>query len=358
MNILHVDLDFGTGGAEKFIVHLSNEQAKQHDVTILSLWKVDPEKDIFVNQIDSKVKFITFNKKKGIDIRVVIKLISLFKKKKFDVVHTHRSSVNYVLLTKVLFFKNLNVVHTIHNDAYKETPNKILRFIKSFLAKRNYFKPVTISEESNRSFVKAYGINAPLVYNGTPKLCKTKDFLSIKKQMQIIKGGGDLILSVGRISKQKNYQCLIDVVQELISEGFDISLVIIGRIDLKLNISNKEKIHLIGIKNNPFDYMNCSDFFCLSSLYEGLPITLIESIQSEAVNIITPVGGMKDIIQDSISGFVSSDVSKKEIKITIKRALMTNQTDREKISLEAKKKFNKKFNIENVSKNYKKVYDS
>jgi glycosyltransferase involved in cell wall biosynthesis len=358
MRILHVDLDFGTGGAEKFIVHLSKEQTIHHQVTVVSLWDINPKIDIFVNQLDSRVKFITLNKKKGFDIKTVVKLISFLKKNKFDAVHTHRSTINYVLLIKIFFLKDLNITHTIHNDAFKETPNKILRFIKSYFIKSGYFKPVTISDESNQSFVKAYNLNSPIIYNGTPKLTLSKHHLNVKQEMQIYKGEGELILSVGRISKQKNYQSLINVIEELNHEGFNLSLVIIGRQELKLDISLNNKIHLLGVKSNPFDYMNNTDFFCLASLYEGLPITLIESVQSSALNIVTPVGGMPDIIKNLINGFVTKGVTENAIKITIKKALQTTKNERQKFVSESQKIFNKKLNIKNVSIDYEKIYNS
>jgi len=358
MKILHVDLDFGTGGAEKFIVHLSNEQTKLHDVSIVSLWDINPKTDIFVNQIDSNVKFNSLNKKKGFDLVVLKKLMYFLKKNKYDVIHTHRSSLNYVLLIKFFFLRELNIVHTIHNDAFKETTNKFIRLIKYYFIKYDFFKPVTISDESYQSFFKAYGLNAPIIYNGTPKLSVTKEYLNVKKEMSFYKAEGDLILSVGRISKQKNYQALVNIVEELNHEGFNLSLVIIGRKELDLKISLKNKIHLLGIKTNPFDYMNNADFFCLSSLFEGLPITLIESVQSNALNIVTPVGGMKDIIKNLKNGFVAKDLSKEAIKSTIKKALLTTKKERKKYVLEAQKIFDEKFNIKKVSIDYEKIYNS
>jgi len=358
LRILHIDLDFGTGGAEKFIVHLSKEQVKFHDVTILSLWDINLKTDIFVNQIDPKVKFITLKKRKGFDLKMLVHLVSFLKKNKYDVVHTHRSTINYLLLINFLFLKKINIVHTIHNDAFKETPSKILRKIKFYFIKFGYFKPVTISDESQQSFLNAYNIDAPIIYNGTPKLSLSKEFSNVKEEMKVYKGKGDLILSVGRISKQKNYQSLVNVVEDLNLEGFNLSLVIIGRKELNLNVKLNEKVHLLGVKNNPFDYMNCSDFFCLSSLYEGLPITLIESVQSNALNIVTPVGGMTDIIKDLKNGFVCANTTEKEIKNTIKKALLTSKKDRLNYVLEAKKIFNKKFNIQKVHLQYEKIYNN
>lgn len=356
MNIVHIDLDFGTGGAEKFIVHLSNEQSKTHEVMVVSLWGVDPQVDIFVHQLNSKVKFKSFNKKKGLDWRALWKLYFFLQRNKFDIVHTHRSAINYLLFIKVFSFKRINLVHTVHNDAFKETPNRILRLLKAFFGKIGFFKPVTISNNSNLSFNRAYGFNAPIIYNGTPSLEVSNEFISVKKEMSRLRGSGYLILSVGRISKQKNFQSLVKAVESLNKQKYDISLVIIGRKEIELEISLPDKIHLLGVKSNPFDYMNCADLFCLVSYFEGMPITLIESIQSEAVNVVTPVGGMKDVIENLKNGFITNGVSETEIKNTIKNALEIDESGRKKIILEAKNRFNKELNIENVALKYERIY--
>ena len=49
-----------------------------------------------------------------------------------------------------------------------------------------------------------------------------------------------------------------------------------------------------------------SDIVCLTSLNEGTPVSIIESMASETASISTNVGGVSDIIEDNISGIVSS----------------------------------------------------
>lgn len=53
--------------------------------------------------------------------------------------------------------------------------------------------------------------------------------------------------------------------------------------------------------------MLCSDAFCLSSIYEGLPITLIEALACGCIPLSTPVSGVVDLVVNNENGFISAN---------------------------------------------------
>ena len=65
------------------------------------------------------------------------------------------------------------------------------------------------------------------------------------------------------------------------------------------------KIHFLGKKNNVNDYLYCADAFCLTSVYEGLPISLLEALSCGVTPICTSVGGIPDVVIDNVSGYLS-----------------------------------------------------
>ena len=78
-------------------------------------------------------------------------------------------------------------------------------------------------------------------------------------------------------------------------------------------------IHFIGTKENVYDYLSCADCFCLSSQYEGMPITLIEAYLSGKPIISTPVCGAVDIVKDGENGFLSAGHTKEEYKNAVRQ---------------------------------------
>ena len=87
-----------------------------------------------------------------------------------------------------------------------------------------------------------------------------------------------VFVNVARVSKQKNQELLIKVFDKLLNESKDVILLAIGRqTDLsylkKIQDKIPKNVYLLGSKSNATDYMLLADAFCLSSLWEGMPIS-------------------------------------------------------------------------------------
>jgi glycosyltransferase involved in cell wall biosynthesis len=73
-----------------------------------------------------------------------------------------------------------------------------------------------------------------------------------------------------------------------------------------------DHIHFLGLKSNVNDYLYASDGFCLSSVYEGMPISLIEAFACGCIPVCTPVGGIINTIEQGVTGFLSLTVSESD----------------------------------------------
>ena len=142
---------------------------------------------------------------------------------------------------------------------------------------------------------------------------------SLKKNKDTI-----MFAHIARCQPQKNQELLIDAFNYLIEQGFNIGLIIIGGgFDLEHGRYLKNKscnsIHYLGLKSNIYDYMGCVDAFCLSSLYEGMPITVIEAILSGLPILSTPVCGVVDSVIDGVNGYITKGFTKDEYCSILKK---------------------------------------
>ena len=133
-----------------------------------------------------------------------------------------------------------------------------------------------------------------------------------------------LFIHIARCHPCKDQSLLIDSFNELIAEGEKLALVVIGAgFDSPLGKVLTEKacsnIHFIGTKDNVYDYLACADAFCLSSKYEGMPITLIEAYLSGKPIISTPVCGAMDIVKSGENGYLATGNTKEEYKDAIRQ---------------------------------------
>ena len=326
MKILQFIYSLVPGGAERFVVDLTNELAETNEMVLYTL-RDDTigVQGFYVPEISKNVNYINLKIRPGFKPWLIWTFYKILKSEKPDVVHCHLNLVNYFFLLSILFHKKIRFIYTIHNTAKVEVGYGIERIIRKFFFKHRFFIPVAISEETKNSYQTYYKLNnAELIYNGRKFSNKTINYEKIVKEITAIKPTNETLTFChpSRYHKQqKNQKMLVSVFNKLVDERYDIILLIIGEgfedvVEIK-EMAN-DHIHFLGIKTNVTDYLYASDAFCLSSNYEGMPISLIESFQCGCVPICTPVGGCINAIEHGVTGFLSKTVSENDYLEAVK----------------------------------------
>ncbi len=344
MKILEIIPQLSQGGAERFVVDLCNEMSKEHEVVLVVLHNLN-QHGFFRNELNKRVRIISMNKKMGMDWKLFFRLAHLIWKERPDIVHTHLRGIVYSFLAYV-FFKKIKFIHTLHTDAEKEAGRDVGKWFRKFAFNLKYVHPVTISEESQRSFEEFYGFSPTLIYNGRPPYDFSTDVSIVKSELENLKINkrSKLIINIARIQTPKNQLSLAKAIDTLNQQGYDIELAIIGSKTDKDIVSQIEAlkspfIHLLGARPNPRDYMRVADAFCLSSTYEGMPITLIECFSVGAIPLCTPVGGIINMIQDGHNGLLAKGSSQKDIENMLKRFLALGKEQIEELKINSAESF-------------------
>lgn len=322
MRILEVIPSLQAGGAEVFIVNLCNEICRHQGVSITLLTFYKSDNCFLSSKLNPAINLVQISKSKGFDIKLMFRLCSFIKKGKYDVTHFHVNAITYALLPAIR--KICRCYATIHNDAFREATG-FHRFIRYVLFRFNMVLPITISHQSDVSFHKLYGYSIPttVIYNGVPRHILTSGF-SLKKYK--ITNNTKIFIIAAAITPVKNELAVVKAIQCLIDEGEDIVLIIVGReanVQYTQQIKNmtSQRIYYLGEVINPVDYMCCGDYFVLASHFEGLPISLLESVSVGCIPIVTPVGGCKDVVRDEHNGFIIETQKESDIYKTIKKVL-------------------------------------
>lgn len=359
MKIIEIIPNLLCGGAENFLVNLSNEFAARdgYDVSILTLYA--PQEGEFLREkVASNVKLIYLNKKPGIDLSIPYKIYKIIKHGEFSVAHFHVQAIIYALFS-VLFYRKCKYYATIHSDAYKEATG-LHRLVRRIMFRKSLCIPITISEESQRSFYKLYHQPSELIYNGVNNYVGRKQ---VFRDRFVTSKATKLFVYVASIAPLKNQVAFARCINQLFSEGYDVALLIIGRIVNKeygelLLKEVSSVVHYLGEVDNPTDYMGIADFYALVSTYEGLPISLLEAFSTQCVPIVTPVGGCKDIVRDEENGFVAKSSSFDDICETTRRALCKSNMEIFRIKKMMEKEFVQKFTIKSCADSHLKLFCS
>jgi hypothetical protein len=168
MKILQIIPTLGSGGAEHFVVELSNELVRLgHVCHILTLYDIESSNQL-INMVDNNIYVSSLHKKLGFDVSCLLKVFQYIRINSYDVVHAHVGAIKYITLASSLLNK-IKFVATIHSEASREAGKSIDKWARLYMFKCKRCLPVTISEESELSFERFYKLNAHLIYNGVSK---------------------------------------------------------------------------------------------------------------------------------------------------------------------------------------------
>ena len=356
MKILEIIPQLNQGGAERFVIDLCNELSKEHEVVLVVLHNVDNH-GFFRKELSKQVRLISMNKRMGMDWKLFFRVAKLIKEEKPNVVHTHLRAILYTILS-FTFFSKIKFIHTVHNDAKMEAAEGISKWCRKFAFGLKRVHPVTISEESQRSFEDFYHLPSTLIYNGRPEYNFNTDISAVQQELENIKTNkqAKIIVNIARIQPQKNQLPLAKAIDNLNKQGYAIELAIIGSKTDKQIVNDIEAlhspyVHLLDVRTNPRDYMRAADAFCLSSIYEGMPITLIECFSVGAIPLCTPVGGNVNMIQDGENGLLAKSANQEDLEKMLIRFLELPNDCQKSIKQQSLNSFSK-YDMDSCCNNY------
>lgn len=321
MKILEVLFSLSSGGAERFTVDLCNELSKTDDVTLITLKDetVEPDKrNFYKSDLSNRVQYMNIGLADGFSLSTEWKIYQIIKNLSPDIVHLNGGNLpKFCCLAICLLNNRIKFVQTIHNDLHNGYDCGFSRLLYNTFGRWKKYFCVALSKNNHDDFKAFYPkLNIECIVNGRAKLKATDKFDDVKRELDGFRNTGKtvLFLHVARCHSQKNQKLLVAAFNKLHEEDKDVALVIIGsHFDTPegqaILADAGPSIHYIGIRKNIADYFMNADVFTLSSIFEGMPISLIEASLCGLPAVSTPVCGAVDLIKDGVNGMLAKDFS-------------------------------------------------
>ncbi|MBR2290661.1 MAG: glycosyltransferase [Clostridia bacterium] len=349
--ILHIVESFG-GGVFSFLVDLVGNLSTDYDI-VIAYGKRAQTPENFKEYFPENVKFIeikNFTRSIGIkDIKAFFEIKKIIKEEKPDIVHLHSSKAGFLgkFATNT---KRVKVLYNPHGFSFlMQDVSKFKQKIYFLAEKIASLRKATIIGCSEGEYKEALKLtkNSICINNGidiTTLRELTKD-LKIKEL-----GFNNLkVCTVGRIGAQKNPSAFNQIAEKL----SDIKFTWIGDGDDKhLLVSPNIKITGWLSKKEVLKELNEQDVFILTSLWEGLPISLLEAMYLKKICIVSNCIGNRDVIKNNMNGFVYNDL---EELLQIIRNLKNEDLD--KIKENEFENIENTFNIDKMVNEYRKIYN-
>ena len=293
------------------------------------------------------------------NIFIVVKLWIYFKKevKTGDVVHIHLfPAIFLVSLLRVLnLIPKCKLILTEHNTTNNRR-NKLWGKWVDYLTYKSYDKIIAISKGTAGAFINwkpHLNRRVHIIQNGAHLKYK-KPIIRNKKKSSII------ILSVGRLHKQKNYSTALNSISKIKNLDFEYWIAGVGELETELKeqvneLGLSKKVKLLGYISDIPTLLKNADIFLIPSQWEGFGLAAVEAMNASLPCVVSNVAGLGDLIKkDGEDAFLVAPTNEKIIAQRLAQ-LIENKELRHEMG---KKAFAQSLNfgVDTMIKDYIKLY--
>ena len=298
------------------------------------------------------------------DLKAFFGLIKTIKTFKPDVIHTHTAKAGVLgRLASIIAGRGATRIHTFHGHLlhgyFSGWKTSLVIAIEKFLAKRTHFL-IAIGNEVKQDLLSA-GIGSPAQYKvffpGLPEP-RTVSKAEIRKNLELA-ATAIYCTFVGRLTQIKRPDRLLDVAAAMVKREVDIHFLVAG--EGELFESSKARaaaealpVTFLGWRKDIDELFAASDIAILTSDNEGIPLTLIQAAQA-ALPIIAPkVGSISDIVENDVTGFLTSPAP--GAMASALSALATDENLRIQLGGAGKKRASELFSLERMLRDHTEIY--
>jgi glycosyltransferase involved in cell wall biosynthesis len=249
-------------------------------------------------------------------LRGALRLLQLLRREGVDVLHMHTAVAANITARVVGRLAGAKVVSHLHIENHFR-PNPLARAVYRALdnaSVRLSHAILAVSDDTRRSLERqGYpGDRIETVHNGVD-LPPAGPGTDIRDELGL-DAGAKVVGSVARLCDVKGQRELIEALALLRNGAADARLLLVGD-DLEANgsyrqglerraeeLGVRDRVHLVGHRDDVDAVLESIDVFALPSWTEGLPMTLLEAMSHARPVLATPVGGTPELVVDGETG--------------------------------------------------------
>lgn len=369
IKLLHIITHLELGGAQKttlaLMERLDPDKFELHLITSPSGYLVKEIKKIK----GINVKLI-FNLRREInlveDFITFLKLFRYIRNNRFDIVHTHSPKAGFLGRWSAKLARVPVIIHTVHGFPFYKNQNPLLKKIYIYFEKLTAKITDKIIVVCENDLTK--GILAKI--SSFEKFILIREGIENRKIKQIDTLYNKLNISysfplIGMVACLKPQKAPLDFVKVafLVKKRFpQAKFILVGGGPLykrvketiaRLNL--EDSFYLTGWREDAYEIISLFDIFVLTSIWEGLPLVILEAMSLGKPIVATDVDGIKEVIEEGINGFL---VKPGDCHALAKRIILLSENEnlRKKIARNNLNKNLPKFNLDMMTEQTENLY--
>jgi glycosyltransferase involved in cell wall biosynthesis len=374
-------IDGPLGGIERFGLELSkNIDRSKISITLLGMWAYGVKNEEY---------WLAHAKTAGVSAIMPTKWVenspiksfyqclqdsrSILNGQTFDIIHSHCQFGDILAIALKRHLKAKKLLRTVHNE--KEWPKRRLRWV--FLT--NLLLPILFDGEYGVSEKVTQNLNSrPIsriikqpvgVLNNAlntlqmdEKLKAPVDIAALKKEFGF-PAESRVIGSVGRLVDQKGFTYLIDAAIEVCQSFPDVYFLVVGDGPLKGDLEKQSaaanlngRFVFAGPRSDIEAIYNLIDIFVSSSLWEGLPTVIMESLYAEIPVVATRVSGNVELVLNEETGILVNPKDSDSLKTGILRMLSLTEKEMYSLRRNGKEHITNHFTFVQIATKHETIY--
>lgn len=298
-------------------------------------------------------------------------VIDILKKEQVDIVHAHgtRAASNSFHAAKKL---NIPLIYTVHawsfHPSLSPLIHKITVLLESFLTKKAK-KTICVSHVNQKEGQDLFQLaNSKVIVNGvnTDKFNYQKEFSSIREELNIPKHL--FVLSyIVRMTYQKDPMTLLNAIKRVKSQNENIGFILVGDGELRQEMENfikknklEDVIFFEQFRKDIPRILSGTDAYILPSLWEGLPIGLLEAMAMEKKIIVSDAEANQELIKNKMNGMVFPRQNAESLANAI-LYMQKNPVEANKMAVKARKLIYEQYGlnqmVHKVEETYQEVFN-
>lgn len=355
VKVLHIIKSLGRGGAEMLLP----ETLRLHDKVGFEFHYAYflPWKNQMVESIrDQGGKVICFEANNNVVLMMKVRVVARYiRENKIQLVHAHLPWAG-ILARLVGKLTGVPVIYTEHNK--QERYHFATRFINLFtmdLLSTVVAVSADVAESIHRHKPR---LDVPVrtILNGVniDTFYKPRFIDQNVRQKLSIPTDSLIIGTIAVFRFQKRLDLWMETAATIVQQFKHVHFIIVGDGPLKNELLQKcsalgmeDRIHFPGLETDVRPYLASFDIYMMTSLFEGLPIALLEAMAMECPIITTDAGGIKEVIRHELDGLVCR-IDEPEMLAKFAYSLIQSPELRMRYGKQARKRVAEDFSLEQM----------
>lgn len=361
IRILHLIKSLGRGGAEMLLP----ETLRVHDQTKFEFYYIYflPWKDQVVQEIKEAGGVVTCMPASN-NLQILMKanaVIRFCKVHHIDIIHCHLPWAGF--LGRLVHKKTkIPVIYSEHNkqERYHILTRKINQFTFNWQS-RAIAVSADVAESINSNIRPAVPIEVILNGVNVEKFRRDIAAGAIVKREQDIPADAVVIGTIAVFRFQKRLVEWLEVMKVLCEKFPNVYGLIVGDGPLKGEIISKraalgleKRVMMPGLQTDVKPWMSAIDVYMMTSVFEGLPVALLEAMSMECAIATTNAGGIKELIRNETDGLLVDLDNWKQLPDIVERLLETPA--RTRFAMHARKRVVDSFSLDRMVKKLEEIY--